>query len=104
MTQGTSMAFTTQQLQKFVHLIHLDVSAEQLADMKIDSVIDWLDKLQKIDTTGVEPMLTPAEHDAPMRDDVVTDGNMRDAVLANVPDTAGKSRGYFAVPKIMDED
>ena len=70
--------------------------------MNIDSVVDWLDKLQKIDTTGVEPLLNPSEHKLPMRDDIVTDGNIRDLVLANTPDNAGTSRGYFAVPKVMD--
>ena len=72
--------------------------------MNIDSVVEWLDKLQKIDTTGVEPLLNPSEHDLPMRPDVVTDGNMREAILANAPDKAGVSRGYFAVPKVMDGD
>lgn len=96
------MAFTPEQLKKFAHLIRLDVTDEQLADMKIDSVIEWLDKLQKIDTTGIEPMLTPSEHPLPQRADVVTDGNIRDAVLANAPDKTGVGRGYFAVPRVMD--
>lgn len=97
------MAFSKQQLRKFADLIRIDIPDEKLEQMNIDSVIDWLDKLQKIDTTGVEPMLSPAEHDAPRRADMVTDGNMRAAVLANAPDKAGVSRGYFAVPKVMDE-
>ena len=97
------MAFSKQQLQKFADLIRIDISDEKLEQMNIDSVIEWLDKLQKIDTSGIEPMLNPAEHKLPRRADVVTDGNIRDAVLANDPDTAGVSRGYFAVPKVMDE-
>ena len=48
-------------------------------------------------------MLTPTEHALPLRMDAVTDGGIRDGVLANTPDDAGKSRGYFAVPKVMDE-
>ena len=48
-------------------------------------------------------MLNPAEHKLPRRADVVTDGNIRDLVLSNAPDNAGISRGYFAVPKVMDE-
>ncbi|MBE6460397.1 MAG: Asp-tRNA(Asn)/Glu-tRNA(Gln) amidotransferase subunit GatC [Alphaproteobacteria bacterium] len=96
------MAFSKQQLQKFADLIKIEISDEKLAEMNIDSVIEWLDKLQKIDTHGVEPLLNPSEHDLPMRDDVVTDGNIRDLVLANTPDNAGVSRGYFAVPKVMD--
>ena len=96
------MAFSKQQLQKFADLIKIEITDEKLVEMNIDSVVEWLDKLQKIDTTGVEPMLNPAEHKLPRRADVVTDGNIRDLVLANTPDNAGTSRGYFAVPKVMD--
>ena len=98
------MAFSKQQLQKFADLIKIEISDEKLAQMNIDSVIEWLDKLQQIDTNGIEPLLNPAEHKLPMRKDVVTDGNIRDLVLANAPDNAGTSRGYFAVPKVMDGD
>ena len=96
------MAFSKQQLQKFADLIKIEVAPEKLEEMNIDSVIEWVDKLQKIDTTGVIPMLNPAEHKLPRRPDIVTDGNIRDLVLANTPDNAGTSRGYFAVPKVMD--
>ena len=96
------MAFSKQQLQKFADLIRIEISDEKLSEMNIDSVVEWLDKLQQIDTTGVEPMLNPAEHKLPRRNDIVTDGNIRDLVLANTPDNAGTSRGYFAVPKVMD--
>lgn len=98
------MSFSKQQLHKFADLIKIEVSDEQLEKMNIDGVIDWLDKLQKIDTTGVEPMLSPAEHKLPLREDVVTEPNMRDKILANDPDKTGVSRGYFAVPKVMDAD
>ena len=96
------MAFSKEQLHKFADLIHIDITDEKLASMNIDSVIDWLDKLQKIDTTGVEPMLNPASHELPRRTDVVTDNAPRADVLKNTPDSAGVSRGYFAVPKVMD--
>lgn len=97
------MAFSKQQLRKFADLIRIEIPDEKLEEMNIDSVVDWLDKLQKIDTTGVTPMISPAEHSLPRRNDTVTDGNIRDAILANAPDKAGVSRGYFAVPKVMDE-
>ena len=96
------MAFSKQQLQKFADLIKIEIPDEKLEQMNIDSVVEWLDKLQQIDTTGIEPMLNPAEHKLPVRADIVTDGNIRDLVLANTPDNAGTSRGYFAVPKVMD--
>ena len=98
------MAFSKQQLHKFADLIKIDISDEKLETMNIDSVVEWIDKLKQIDTTGVETMLSPAEHPLPRRADVVTDGNIRDAILANSPDKAGVSRGYFAVPKVMEGD
>ena len=98
------MAFSKQQLRKFADLIKIDISDDDLARMNIDSVIEWIDKLKQIDTTGVNPMLSPAEHPLPRRHDVVTDGNIRDAIMANTPDKSGVSRGYFAVPKVMDAD
>lgn len=97
------MAFSKQQLQKFANLIRIEIPDEKLSEMNIDSIIDWFDKLKMIDTTGVEPMITPSEHAAPMRDDIVTIGDIRDAVLANTPDKTGVSRGYFAVPKVMED-
>ncbi len=98
------MAFTQQQLQKFADLIRIDITSEQMASMNIDSIIDWFDRLQQINTDGVIPMITPTEHDAPTRADIVTVPNIRNELLANAPDNAGNSRGYFAVPKVIDED
>jgi len=98
------MAFSKQQLHKFADLIKIDISDEKLEKMNIDGVVDWLDKLQKIDTTGIKPMLSPCEHKLPLRDDIVTEPNMREQILANTPDKTGVTRGYFAVPKLMDGD
>ena len=98
------MAFSKQQLKKFADLIKIDIPDEKLEKMNIDSVVEWLDKLQQIDTAGIKPMLSPAEHKLPLREDIVTEPNMRDKILANAPDKTGVSRGYFAVPKVMDGD
>ena len=98
------MAFSKQQLHKFADLIKIDISDETLDKMNIDSVVAWIDKLQQIDTHGVKPMLSPCEHKLPLREDVVTEPNMRNELLANAPDKTGVTRGYFAVPKVMDGD
>ncbi|MCL2758237.1 MAG: Asp-tRNA(Asn)/Glu-tRNA(Gln) amidotransferase subunit GatC [Alphaproteobacteria bacterium] len=94
------MSFTKQQLQKFAHSARIEISDEQLDRMNISSVADWLDKLQAVDTADIVPMLTPADGDAPLREDIVTADNIRDAILSNAPDTID---GYFTVPKVMDE-
>lgn len=97
------MAFSKEQLQKFAKLIRIEISDDELAAMNVDSVIDWINDLKTIDTTGIEPMFNSATHDLPRRTDIANDGGYRDAVLSNTPDKTGVARGYFAVPKIMDE-
>lgn len=97
------MAFSKQQLHKFADLIRIEIPDEKLEQMNIDSIVGWIDKLQQINTTGAEPMLSPIEQPTMTRSDIVTEQNMRDLILTNTPDNSGTSRGYFAVPKVMDE-
>ena len=98
------MSFTKQQQQKFAHMIRIEIPDEKMADMDVNQVFNWLERMKKIDTTGIDPMFTPARHPAPLRDDVITVDNIRDEILTNAPDDAGKSSGFFAVPKMIDED
>lgn len=97
------MAFSKASLKKFAHLARIGVAEDELENMNIGSIIEWIDALQKIDTNGIEPMLSPATHEMRFREDIATTGNLRDAVLANVPDDAGRGRGYFAVPKMIED-
>jgi aspartyl-tRNA(Asn)/glutamyl-tRNA(Gln) amidotransferase subunit C len=52
-----------------------------------------------VNVDGVEPMTTPVKMTLPMREDVVSDGNIRDKVLANAPKTED---GFFVVPKVVE--
>jgi aspartyl-tRNA(Asn)/glutamyl-tRNA(Gln) amidotransferase subunit C len=69
-----------------------------LAD-ELNHIVAWIEQLGEVDTSGVEPMTRVVDMRLPMRDDVVTDGDQRDAVLANGPHTAN---GFFAVPKVVE--
>jgi aspartyl-tRNA(Asn)/glutamyl-tRNA(Gln) amidotransferase subunit C len=66
---------------------------------ELSGILTWVEQLAEIDTDGVAPMTSVAAMRLPMRDDVVTDGNNRDAVLANAPHGA---KGFFAVPKVVE--
>jgi aspartyl-tRNA(Asn)/glutamyl-tRNA(Gln) amidotransferase subunit C len=44
-------------------------------------------------------MTTPVEMTLPMREDVISDGNIRDQVLANAPKAED---GFFVVPKVVE--
>ena len=75
-----------------------DADLPALAD-ELNHIVSWIEQLNEVDTAGVEPMARVIDMKLPMRDDVVTDGGKRDAVLANGPETAG---GFFTVPKVVE--
>ena len=75
-----------------------DDELEPLA-AELSHIIGWVEQLAEVDTDNVAPMTSVAAMRLPMRDDVVTDGGSRDAVLGNAPLTA---RGFFAVPKVVE--
>ena len=65
----------------------------------LSRILGWVEQLGEIDTDGVPPMTGVASMRLPMRDDVVTDGDCREAILGNAPRQA---RGFFAVPKVVE--
>ena len=66
---------------------------------ELSQILDWVEQLNEVDTSAVAPMASVVASSLPMRDDQVTDGNCRDAILDNAPRTA---RGFFAVPKVIE--
>jgi len=71
--------------------------AKTLTDLK--SILEYMDKLNELDTSSVEPL----SHAFPLtnvyREDVVTNGDLRDAILANAPT---QKDGCFKVPKTVE--
>ena len=66
---------------------------------ELSQILTWVEQLGEIDTDGVPPMTSVAAMRLPMRDDAVTDGDCRDAILGNAPQSA---KGFFAVPKVIE--
>lgn len=61
----------------------------------LNKIFDWIELLNEVDITGVDP-LTTADMAMPMRDDVVDDGGNQSAILLNAPQASGD---FFTVPK-----
>ena len=66
---------------------------------ELTKILTWIEQLNEVDVSGVEPMTSVAHMTMPMREDKVTDGGDRDAILKNAPQAA---RGFFAVPKVVE--
>jgi len=66
---------------------------------ELNGILGWVEQLQEVNVDGVEPLAGAAATALRMREDAVTDGGDRDAVLANAPARAG---AFFAVPKVVE--
>ena len=66
---------------------------------EFNNILGWVEQLAEVDTDGIEPLTAVIDLKLRLRDDVVTDGDVRDKVLANAPDA---QHGFFAVPKVIE--
>jgi aspartyl-tRNA(Asn)/glutamyl-tRNA(Gln) amidotransferase subunit C len=82
-------------------LARIRISEAELEPLahELSRILDWVEQLNEIDTTGVAPMGSAAAASLPLREDAVTDGGCRDAILGNAPRTA---HGFFTVPKVVE--
>lgn len=82
-------------------LAKLELSGEEKEAAKKDMgrMLDYIDKLNELDTSGVEPMSHVFPVNNVFRQDVVTSGEDRDNILKNAPQ---QKDGAFKVPKTVD--
>ena len=82
-------------------LAKLELSPEEKEEAKKDMgrMLDYIDQLNELDTTGVEPMSHVFTMTNVFREDVVTNGDDRDNMLKNAPECKD---GSYKVPKTVE--
>jgi aspartyl-tRNA(Asn)/glutamyl-tRNA(Gln) amidotransferase subunit C len=95
------MSVDTATVAKIASLARIKVSEAELAAMvpELNGILAWVEQLGEVDVSGVEPMTAVIPNTLRLRADVVTDGGVRDAVLANAP---ANEHGFFGVPKVIE--
>ena len=95
------MSVDIKQVRHIAKLARIAMSDAEVAAMvpELNAIIGWVEQLAEVNTDGVEPLTAVIDQKLRLRDDVVTDGDIRDAVLANAP---GAEHGFFAVPKVIE--
>ena len=95
------MALDKTTVARIAALARIKVPEADLAPLaeELSTILTWIEQLNEVDVSGVEPMSSVAQMTLPMREDEVTDGGDRDAILKNAPEAA---RGFFAVPKVVE--
>ena len=88
-------------VKKIASLARIAITDEEVAKIapELDNILGWIEQLGEVDTSAVQPMTAVIPNTLRLRDDVVTDGGVRDSVLANAPNA---EHGFFAVPKVIE--
>ncbi len=95
------MAIDTDTVRRIAGLARIAMSDAEAAALvpELNNILGWIAQLGEVDTAGIEPLAAVIPNTLRLRDDVVTDGGIRDAVLANAPQA---EHGFFAVPKVIE--
>lgn len=88
-------------LRKIAHLARLefDPAAEQHMLNSLNDILNWVDKLNEIDTSQVEPLIHMSAEINVLREDVAQEPLPHDKGLLNAPK---KDSDYFRVPKVLE--
>jgi aspartyl-tRNA(Asn)/glutamyl-tRNA(Gln) amidotransferase subunit C len=95
------MSVSSEQVRHIARLARLAMSDEEIERLvpELNNILGWVEQLGEVNTEGVEPLTAVIDQKQRLRDDVVTEGNIRDEVLANAPEA---QHGFFAVPKVIE--
>ena len=95
------MSVSPEQVRHIVKLARIAMSDEEIERLapELNNILGWVEQLEEVNTDGVEPLATVIDQKMRMSDDVVTEGDIRDEILANAPEA---QHGFFAVPKVIE--
>jgi len=95
------MSIDQKTVHKIAHLARLNISADHVPEVqnRLNQILQWIEQLNEIDTSHVEPLFSVHLKEMPQRSDTVTDGQCAEAVLANAPE---KDLDMFVVPKVVE--
>jgi aspartyl-tRNA(Asn)/glutamyl-tRNA(Gln) amidotransferase subunit C len=88
-------------VRRIAALARIRVEEHEVEPLRNDlnGILNWIEQLNEVDVTGVEPLTGAASMKLAMRLDVVTDGGYPDKILSNAPERVGN---FFAVPKVVE--
>ena len=91
-------AATVRHIARLARIAVSDAEVAALAP-ELSNILGWVEQLQEVDVDGVQPMTAVIPNELRLREDEVTDGGIRDKVLANAP---AAEHGFFVVPKVIE--
>ena len=88
-------------VRRIARLAHIKITDEEAKGLEaeLSGILDWVEQLKEVDTSNVEPMTRVVDQSLKQRDDVVNDGGIADAIVANAPFAEDH---FFVVPKVVE--
>jgi aspartyl-tRNA(Asn)/glutamyl-tRNA(Gln) amidotransferase subunit C len=95
------MSISAREIAWVAKLSRLELTPDELATYseQLRSIVDYIDLLKEVDTTGVEPLAHPIPVQNVFRDDVATPSLPVEEALRNAPERKGD---FFGVPAVLD--
>lgn len=95
------MSIQTEDVIKIAHLARVAIAEENTESYARDlsNIMDLVEQMQTVDTSGVEPMAHPLDQVQRLRADVVLESNKRETFQAIAPEVED---GLFLVPQVID--
>jgi aspartyl-tRNA(Asn)/glutamyl-tRNA(Gln) amidotransferase subunit C len=97
------MAVTIKDVEYIADLARLKFNKEEIENFtkQLNQILEYMDKLNELDTTNVEPLSHPVEGINVFREDKVEESINREEALKNAPDS---DEVFFKVPKVIGGD
>jgi aspartyl-tRNA(Asn)/glutamyl-tRNA(Gln) amidotransferase subunit C len=95
------MSIDINTVKKIANLSRIAITDAEAGAMvpELNGILKWVEQLSEVDVTGVVPMASVIAKQSVLREDAITDGDIRDKVLANAP---AKEGSFFGVPKVIE--
>ena len=95
------MTLAIDYIHRIADLAHIEISPEQAQRMQgeLNNIFQMIERIQAVDTDGIEPMPHPHDGYQRLRDDVIREANDRENNMKNAPE---QSDGYFLVPQVIE--
>jgi aspartyl-tRNA(Asn)/glutamyl-tRNA(Gln) amidotransferase subunit C len=95
------MSVDIETVRRVARLARIAVTAEEAERMsgELNQILGFVEQLNEVDVSGVEPMTSVIPMDIKKRPDVITDGGKAEDIVANAPASA---EDFFLVPKVVE--
>jgi aspartyl-tRNA(Asn)/glutamyl-tRNA(Gln) amidotransferase subunit C len=95
------MSLSTTDVKRIAHLARIEISDAEAGEtlQKLSGILELIEQMQAVDTTGIEPMSHSQNVTQRLREDVVTKSNQREEFQKIAPAT---ENGLYLVPKVIE--